>query len=228
MTRPHRSWKAPATALIALLSFGLFGCAVLGVVAAKLPQAPVKARYAGLAGQQVAVVVWVDRATGFEYNTLRSELTREIARKLRAATATAEDLKGTYVIDAARVLKWQRDHPEYEGRSVNEVAPLIATATGATRVVYVELSKFTTRDAHSDALLKGRAEVIVKVAEVTGGAKAREGYNEVGVEALFPEKAPEGVPISQSINIEYVYGGLVNELTKQVAVRFFAVSPDEG
>ncbi|HSI34156.1 MAG: hypothetical protein ACAI43_03205 [Phycisphaerae bacterium] len=227
MTRPNRSVAWPAAGLIALLALALWGCAALGVIAAKLPQPPVKARYGGLAGQQVAVVVWVDRATGFEYNTLRSELTREIARKLKAASPSAEDLKGTYVIEPTRVLKWQRDHPEYEGRSVNEIAPLIAASTGATRVVYVELSKFTTRDVHSDALLKGRAEVIVKVAEVTG-KQAREGYSEVGVEALFPEKAPEGVPISQSINIEYVYGGLVNELTKQVAVRFFAVSPDEG
>ena len=235
MLRPPRRRRRLArtfvTGFAALLCGGMMvgsvpGCAVLGVIADKLPKAPVAARYAGLAGQQVAVVVWVDRATAFEYNTLRAELTREIARKLRQAATTSEELKGTYVVDATRVLKWQRDHPELDGRSITETGPLIASNTGATRVVYVELSKFTTRDAHSDDLLKGRAEVNVRVAEIAGPT-AKLGYDEVSLEALFPEKAPEGVPVSDSVTIEYVYQGLVNELTKQVAVRFFSISPDE-
>ena len=55
--------------------FGLFvlaclmpltgGCSVLGYAAAVLPGAGTKARYAGLAGQRVAVLAWTDRAVTY-------------------------------------------------------------------------------------------------------------------------------------------------------------------
>ena len=38
------------------------GCAVLGYAAAVIPGAGTKARYAGLAGQRVAVMTWTERA----------------------------------------------------------------------------------------------------------------------------------------------------------------------
>jgi len=226
MVRPHRT--APTRIgfmCLMLVLLGTGGCAVLGVIADKMPKPPIKARYAGLAGKQVAIIVWADRGTRVDYATLRSELTREVARKIRMASPAAEELKGTYVVDAAKVIKWQKDHPEYDGRAIDEVGPILAAHTGADRIVYVELVKFTTRDAMSDALLKGVAEANIRVAEITG-SKAKVAYEEVGIEALFPDKAPEGVPLSQSVTIEYVYGGLVNELTKQIAVRFFTAEAD--
>jgi hypothetical protein len=57
------------------------------------------------------------------------------------------------------------------------------------------------------------------VVEVAGG-KAKVAYQEGGVAAQFPLKAPaEGIPNSNDLQI---YRGLINEFTTQLAKRFIS------
>jgi hypothetical protein len=186
-----------------------------------------KARYAGLAGQKVAVVVWADRAATYDYPSLRPDVASSIQNNLKAKLAEdkgkTEELLNTTFADPVQVYRWQKNHPEFENRSLNELAPMIAAATGATRVVYVELSPFSTRDPRTDVLLKGNAGVSIKVAEVNGPATTI-AYEEANAMLEFPKSAPEGVPATDQINDQWIYKGLVKTISDDVALRFFSYS----
>jgi hypothetical protein len=216
-------------ALGALLMLATGGCAVVGFIASKVPGAPQEARYPGLKGQRVAVVAWVDRASSYEYPSLIPKLESAVPEKLKAqmvANPKTEELLGTTFVDPRQVYKWQKNHPEYENRSVSEFAPQLGAALGVTRVVYVEISPFSTRDPRTEVLLKGTAGVTIHVAEVTGTTAAAP-FNEANLQLEYPEHAPEGVPVTDSMTNEYVYNGLVDKISTEVSLRFFSYTPDE-
>jgi hypothetical protein len=220
--------------------FGLFvlaclmpltgGCSVLGYAAAVLPGAGTKARYAGLAGQRVAVLAWTDRAVTYDYGALPADVSMGVDNKLMQAAdpkLNVEELKGTTFVDPRQVFRWQKNHPELENRSVEEVAPKVAAALGCTRVIYLEVSPFSIYDPNTPVLLKGSAQTTVRVAEVGNGGAVKLGYEEAGVVSEFPEKAPEGVPQTDTVTPTYVYHGLVDKITTDVARRFFSSGPGE-
>jgi hypothetical protein len=199
------------------------GCAVLGYVASVVPGPPTAARYPGLAGQKVAVVTWVDRAASFDYPTLMPDVSTMVQNKLKAQLAAdkkTEELQGTTFCDPRKVYRWQRDHPELATKGLNEVAPQLASAMGATRIVYVELSPFSTRDPRTEVLLKGNAGVTIRVAEVNGPT-AKVAFDEANVMLEFPDHAPEGVPATDQMTDRYIYAGLVDKVSSEVALRFF-------
>jgi hypothetical protein len=203
------------------------GCSALGYAAAVIPGPPMKARYPGLAGQKVAIVVWADRAATYDYPTLHRDVASTVQNNLKSKLAAdkgkTEELQGTTFVDPLQVYRWQRNHPEFENRSLNELAPAIAAHTGATRIVYIELSPFSTRDPRTDVLLKGNAGVSIKVAEVNGSS-VRIPFEEANAMVVFPTKAPEGVPVTDQMNAQYIYNGLVREVAGEVAMRFFSYS----
>jgi hypothetical protein len=202
------------------------GCALFGYVASVVPSAPVKARYEGLKGQRVAVLTWADRASTFDFPTLQSDVTMSVQAKLAQAASPAvktEELAGTTFVEARQVVRWQKNHPELEMRSLTEVAPKAASALGCTRLVYVELSPFTIHDPRTPILLKGMATATIRVAEVSGGV-AKIVYEEAGLTVEFPEHAPEGVPPTDQMTPQYIYKGLIDAITTDVAVRFFSTS----
>lgn len=220
----HLRWLG----LIGLAAGLAGGCAALGVLAYKLsPEGAFAAAYKGLPGQRVAIVVWTDRSTEYHYPMMgadvRTSIARNIHKKLTQAQATAEELKGTVLIDARQSQLWLKNHPEFEGRSLAEVAPHVGAATGASRVIYVEVTQFMTRDPRAEMLLKGLAVANIRVAEVQG-PEAKIAYEEVGVTANFPEKAPEGLATSESIDETFVLQGLINAISQQTAMRFFSYS----
>ena len=205
------------------------GCALLGYAASALPKPEEEARYKGLAGQRVAVVVWTDRATRFDYATMGSDVQLDTAKtivsRLKQAQPKVEELKDAVIIEARQADQWIRNHPEMEGRTLVEMAPRLAAALGATRIIHVEIPEFMTHDPRNEILLRGFARFNVRVAEITGGA-ARQAYEEAGITANFPEKAPEGVPATDTVDQEYIYRGLRDEIATQSAVRFFSYRPE--
>jgi hypothetical protein len=206
------------------------GCAVLGYAAAVIPGPGTKARYAGLAGQKVAVMTWVERAVTYDYGSLPADTSMGVQNKLAIAAdpkLKLDELKGTTFIDPRQVYRWQKNHPELENRSVEEVAPKLAAALGCTRLIYLEVSPFSIFDPRTPVLLKGSATITIRVAEIGSGGIVKVGYEEAGVLAEFPDKAPEGVPPTDTVTPTYVYKGLVDKITTEVAKRFFSSSPGE-
>jgi hypothetical protein len=206
------------------------GCSALGYVAAVIPGAGTKARYAGLAGQKVAVLAWTDRAVTYDFGALPADVSMGVENKLVQAAnpkIDLEELKGTTFVDPRQVVRWQKNHPELENRSLEEVAPKVAAALGCTRVIYLEVSPFSIFDPNTPVLLKGSAQTTIRVAEVGNGGAVKLGYEEAGVVSAFPDKAPEGVPQTDAVTPTYVYQGLVNQITTDVARRFFSSAPGE-
>jgi hypothetical protein len=215
--------------LAALLMLPLVGgCQVLGYAAAVIPGPPTKARYPGLAGQRVAVMTWAERAVTFDFNLLQSDVSMAVHNKLLQAAdpkVKMEELAGTTFVDPRQTYRFQKNHPELENKSLVEIAPKVAAATGCTRLIWVELQPFSIYDPRAPVLLKGYTTATIRVAEITGG-NAKLVYEEAGVNAEFPEKAPEGVPPSDSITPQYIYKGLVDEISTQVALRFMTNPSD--
>jgi len=104
--------------------------------------------------------------------------------------------------------------------SLTEIAPKVGAGLGCTRLIWVEVQPFSIYDPRAPILLKGIATVTIRVAEIHGD-QVKIAYEEAGVSVQFPKNAPEGVPPSDSITPTYIYKGLVDEMTTQVALRFF-------
>jgi hypothetical protein len=211
-------------ALVALLLPLTGGCAFVGYAAAIIPGPGTKAHYPGLAGQRVAVLAWAERAVTYDFDSLPADVSMGVANKLIVAAHPSIDtaeLKGTSFVDPRQVFRWQKNHPELANRSIIEVAPKLAADLGATRVIYVEVSPFSIYDPRTPILLKGYANMTIRVAEVNG-QNVKMGYEESEVTVDYPEKAPEGLPPTDEIKPSYIYKGLVDAMTTEVAKRFFA------
>jgi len=206
------------------------GCSVLGYAAAVIPGPGTKARYAGLAGQKVVIITWVERAVTYDYAALPTDVSMGLQNKLIASAkpeVKMDELKGTTFVDQRQVARWLKNHPELDNRSLQEIAPKAAAALGCTRLIYIELSPFSIYDPRTPVLLKGYGSMAVRVAEVNGSGDAKIGYEEAAVTADFPKSAPEGVPPTDTVTPSYIYKGLVDRITTEVAKRFISTGPDE-
>jgi hypothetical protein len=172
--------------LLLLLLAG--GCSVLGAVASNIPKI-VQAEYEGLRGQKVAVMVWVDRGVRIDFPGLQLDTATLIQGDLAANTGKNE-LKGTsFPWEARSVVRFQREHPELEGKPATDYATRIS---GITRLLYVEVDDFSTRGDETVQLRRGRMSGRVRVVELQDGA-AKVVYEKQGIEVAYPEKRPEGL-----------------------------------
>ena len=217
--RPMRTVPLVMLPLTMLLTLLPSGCAIFGIAANALPEPDVAARYAGLKGHTVAVIVWADRGVQIDYPSLRLDVASGVQAKLQQAIkARKNEVRGaSFPYPAASVVRFQEDHPETADQPIVEVAPRL----GAERVIYVELQSLQTRADDAVDLYRGTAVASVKVIAVdpaTGKGKAV--YEESDVEATFPPSAPpEGYP---GVGDAKTYRGTVDRLTSLIAIRFFS------
>lgn len=166
----------------------LAGCNIFGAVASAIPET-IDAEYKGLRGQKVAVMVWVDRGVRIDFPQLQLDTANVIQTNLAASTDKDELKETTFPWEARSVVRFQREHPELEGRPATEYA---ARLSGVTRLVYVEVDQFSTRGDETVQLRRGRMAGRVRVIEINGSA-TKVAYEKQGVEIAFPPKRPEGV-----------------------------------
>ena len=206
-------WRAAARVMGLGLILLLAGCQILGYAASAAPQS-VSARYRGLQGQSVGVMVWADPGLRMDWGQrLQTDLALSVQNKL--ATSKADEVKGTTFPDDPRsIVQYQQDYPQVEAMDILKVAPKL----GVSRLIYIEIEQFTTRSSQAVDLLRGEASATVKVVEVSADRTAKIGYVENGVRIVFPPKSrPEGVPGS---DVYPIYVGTVEGLATAVANRF--------
>ena len=192
------------------------GCTLLGAFASKVvPEPTVPAKYAGLQGQSVAVMVWAPEGTLIDFPDVRLDVAGSLQKKIQQASdAKTKEVKGvSFPTPPASVVRLQENNPELEATPLAEVAPRL----GASRVIYVELENLQTRSDASVELYRGSASATIKVVEVTGG-QGKVVYEESAIAAVFPPNAREEGMLEG--NDSLMYGGTVNELTSQIAKRF--------
>ena len=197
---------------LAIVALGA-GCAAAGYIASAIPQS-VDAQYKGLAGEKVAIMVWADRGLRIDFPNLMLDTGNSMQSYLLAKT-DEDSLKLTqFPWEVRSVLRFQKEHPELEGRSITEYAHRMS---GVTRLLFVEISEFSTRSGTAVQLLRGGMKVNIKVLEV-GTASSKIVYEKQGITVAFPPKSPEGViDMSESM----VYGGTVNEMSLTLAKLFY-------
>lgn len=205
------------------------GCNIIGagaVVANRIVPQKVEPQYKDLAGQSVAIMVWAERGIRIDWPNMQSDVATNLQNKLVAAQADkADELKGTkFPVPAASILRYQRDYPQIQSRPITEVAPHLANRTGLTRLIYIEVSDFSTRPAPGVALFRGSMSGSIKVLTIKDG-KAVAAYEESDVHASFPKKSPEeGSP---NLDDYRVYVGTVGEFTNEVVKRFVTHEDEE-
>src|SRR4051812_44379784 len=106
----------PSTILLLLsapmLLITCSGCAALGLAASVVPQ-NVKARYPGLQGQSVGIMVWADRGVAIDWNSVQLDLATAVQANL--PPANKEKPKGfPWPSPPASYVRWFRDHPGTE------------------------------------------------------------------------------------------------------------------
>ena len=203
-------------ALVAAMTGGA-GCAALGVAAHAMPEPKVRARYAGLRGHSVGVLVWAPRGIEIDYPALRLDLVTAVQSRLKTVQqARRNELKdATFPHAPASMVRFQEDHPELEHSPIVNVAPRL----GVERLIYIEIENLQTRSDQAVELYRGSATISLRVVEVEGG-QARIAYQESGLTSVFPPSAPaEGIPNADDARI---YRGTVDQLATGVARRFFA------
>src|SRR5689334_25234176 len=91
--------RRAARFLLCLIVPLISGCAIFGLASRAIPQME-PAKYKGLKGQTVGVMVWADSAVRIDYPTLRLDIANGVQTKL-AAAEKAKDVEGaTYPVRA--------------------------------------------------------------------------------------------------------------------------------
>jgi hypothetical protein len=223
----------PRRSIVPLLSVALLcpsllstaGCTALGVAAAKLgPPPKVAAAYKDLAGRSVGIMVWADRGLRIDYQGIQIDVARGIQNKLQLAQSEAKrkELKETsFPVKPESIYNYQRQYPQMEAMQLVDVAPKM----GVQRLIYVEITDFSTRPEPSIELFRGSIGGTVKVIEIGPDKKAKVVFTDNDVRAVFPKSAPQdGVPNAGDFRI---YRGTTDAFTTEVVHRFVEYEVEE-
>jgi hypothetical protein len=174
--------------LLAALFATLAGCSLVGVIGQAIP-VTIDAEYTGLKGQKIAVMCWVDQGIRTDYPQLQLDTATFVQKDLTDQKDSSELKESQWPWEARSVIRFQREHPELEGRPINEYAHRLS---GVTRLIYIEVDQFSTRGDETVQLKRGRMLGRVKVLEIADG-KSKIAYEKQNIEVTFPPNRPEGV-----------------------------------
>lgn len=175
---PRRATRtATAAALAAALAL-LTGCRLMALPFLMWGEEPTKTvapEYTDLGGKKLAIAVWAEMDTRFEYPFVQLEIAEHVRAALEAC------LKGTTFVPARQIVEYQKRNPEWERGSPGA----LAVRFKADRLLLVELSQYSTREPDSPHLLRGRISAAVKV---YGSDEQRDApLYRTTVDTVFPE-----------------------------------------
>ncbi len=120
------------------------------------PKKEVKAECAQLAQQKTCILVWAEPDTLFEYPHVQYELSEYVR------TALEPSIPGIAIIPNRTVVEYQRKNAAWD----RENPASLGKKFGATRVLSIELSQYTTREPDSSYLYRGHISAYVRVYDV--------------------------------------------------------------
>jgi len=150
---------------------------------------PVAAQYQGLPNHSVAVVVYADDATLWEYASAREDVAAFVAQQLRMNLPTIK------LLDYREVANWQQETLHWEALQVKDIGKHFSV----DRVIYVELVEYAAHEPGSADLLRGRIRANAQVFETTapGGTAAWH----ADIEAFFPLDGPSDISHSNELTV---------------------------
>ncbi len=142
----------------------------------------VKAEFPGFVGKTVAVVVYVDRSTQYNFPDLSLTLSSMIAGQLD------KNVKGIKIIPPARIVRYQDENIYWEEMDKAE----LGKAFGADYVLFVPMEEFGTRLPESSYLYQGRATCEPSVYDVTKPPRDSRVRKFDKIKIVHPEHEPAG------------------------------------
>ncbi len=171
----------------------------------------IAAEFDKLPGSRVAILVWTDPSTLFDYPHARLELASYVANKLQAEMNGRE--LSTEVIDP-------RDVEDFLQKNVHaQVDPYaVGKAFDTDYVVFLEIIRFQMRDRDHPQFLHGQVHASVTVHDVRADPDELRHYPLTQVICEYPDGGP--VPLS-AINSPFIREGTYRKFAEVVARKFY-------
>lgn len=175
-----RPGRRGAGLLLLALASCLAGCQALAapwILTGEEPTKRIKAEFPHLKDKKIAILVWADSDTRFEYPFVRLEMAEHIKTELEAR------IDGVKFASIRQVIELQDRDPDWDRKPPARIGQRL----DAQRVISVEISQYTTREPESRHLLRGRIAAQVSVYDT---ARPDAGYlyrTEVAI--THPEKS---------------------------------------
>jgi hypothetical protein len=222
--RRRSTWIVPLSLLVSAMLAGCNIFAGVGVVAGRAFPKHIEAGYKGLKGQTVAVMVWPDRGVRIDNPYLQLDLAAGLQKKLQDIQANdkPDELKDTkFPFRADSLVRDQQDHPEIEAMPVTD----IASRYNVSRLIYVEVTDFSTRSDASPELYRGSIVGNMKVVEIDKNGKAKEAFTKNDIRASYPKDSPkEGLPVGSDYKI---YQGTLSAFTTELSHQLYTYEEED-
>jgi len=164
-----------------------------------------------LPDKRVAILVWTDPATLFDYPYARLELATYVADKL--SYELADRKQRADIVDARDVEDFIQKNPEAR------VDPRkVGAHFKADYVIFLEILQFQIRSPDEPQFLRGRIEASVVVHEIDRSGGRGERFVLAPVQTVFPERAPM---MLTATNAPLVREATYRAFAEQVSRKFY-------
>ena len=164
-----------------------------------------------LSQRRVAILVWTEAATLFDYPYARFELATYVADKLHAETAQRQ--LGTDVVDP-------RDVEDFLQKNIAaQVNPqTVGRHFKADYVVFLEILEMQVRNPEEPQFLRGRIEASVTVHDIRADPDQPRQYELAPVRCVYPERQPV---LLSATNSPLIREATYRKFAEQVARKFY-------
>jgi hypothetical protein len=178
--------------ILAMLTLPAASCNLLTPLAVLIePTKRVEPEFDKLPGKKVAVLVWTEPATLFDYPHTRFELATFIGDKLYAELGGRDS--GTAIVDPRDVEDFIQKRP-----AAQIDPPAVGKQFDADYVIYLEVLQFQLRDPNTPQFLRGRIEASVSVHDVHADAGSQRRYDLITAKCEYPDEAPVALTATNS------------------------------
>ena len=180
------------------------------------PKKKISAEFDKLRHSRIAILVWTDAATLFDYPHARFELATYVGEKL--AAEMAQRRLATEVVDPRDVEDLlQKDldariDPRRVGREFN-----------ADYVVYLEVFEFQIRDPVMPQFLRGNIHASVSVHDIRADPDRPGRYELTPVRCVYPEEGPVAL---SATNAPLIRRSTYRKFAEEVARKFYEHTVD--
>ena len=169
---------------LAVLPLVAASCNLLTPLAIMIePTKRVAPEFDKLPGKKVAVLVWTEPATLFDYPHTRFELATFIGDKLHAELGSRES--ATTVVDPRDVEDFIQKSPPAQ---IDPYA--VGKKFDVDYVIYLEILQFQLREPDTPQFLRGRIEASVSVHDVRAAAGSQRRFDLITAKCEYPDEAP--------------------------------------
>lgn len=176
----------------------------------------ISAEFDKLERSRVAILVWTDPATLFDYPHARFELATYVGEKL--TFEMAQRSKGLELVDP-------RDVEDFLQREIDaQIDPVaVGRRFDVDYVIYLEIFEFQIRDAQVPELLRGRVDASVSVHDIRADPDRARRYELTPVRCTYPERGPV---ILSATNAPLVRRSTYQKFAEHVARKFYEYTVD--